>query len=437
MPRPAFHARSVVVGLMSCALFLAATSCQWAPLDVEGPADSQLVVSDLPRDMNPQVPGQQVSDLVKGNSEFAFELLKELSADAENVFFSPYSISLALAMTYAGAKGTTETQMGDVLHFNPTGQGIHPILNWLDLQLDERDQVSPPSEGDGFELSVANAVWGQEGYGFLEDYLDTLAVNYGAGLQLIDFTGNPEGSRITINDWVSDETGGKVEDLLPPTAIDADTRLVLANAIYFKAPWLKPFDEAETRNEPFTTLAGPSVAVPMMQRDETCPYARFDIGQAVELPYNGEKVAMLLLVPDEGQYETFEAGLDIDRYEGIVAALQDQRVDLDLPKFGFSYDVALPNHLKDLGMTDAFMPGAADFSGMNGSRELFISDVLHKAFITVNEAGTEAAAATAVVVSPTADLGTPVVLTIDRPFLFVIRDIPTGIILFVGRVLSP
>ncbi len=436
MPRSAFRARSFVVALMLCVLFLVATSCLWWPPDVEGPADSQLVASDLPRDINPQVSGQQVSDLVKGNSEFAFELLMELSADAENVFFSPYSISLALAMTYAGAKGTTETQMGDLLHCNPTGQGIHPIFNQLDRQLDERDHVSLPSEGDGFELSIANAVWGQHGYGFLEDYLDTLAVNYGAGLRLIDFMGNPEGSRITINDWVSDETGGKVEDLLPPTAIDADTRLVLANAIYFKAPWLKPFDAAETRDEPFATLAGPSVAVPMMRQEETFPYVRFDIGQAVELPYNGEQVAMLLLVPDERQYETFEASLDFDRYEEIVVALQEQRVALGLPKFVFSYDVALPNHLKDLGMTDAFIPGAADFSGMNGTRELFISDVLHKAFITVNEAGTEAAAATAVVVAPTAEPGEPVVFTIDRPFLFVIRDTPTGAILFVGRVLS-
>jgi len=437
MPRPAFHTRSVVFGVMSCVLFLAATSCQWWLPNIEGPAGSLFVASDLPRETNPQVPGQQASDLIKGNSEFAFELLEELSADAKNLFFSPYSISSALAMTYAGARGNTEMQMGDVLHFNPTGQGIHPIFNWLDLQLNERDQISPPSEGEGFTLSIANAVWGQEGYGFLQSYLDALAVNYGAGLRLIDFVGNPEGSRITINDWVRDETEGKVEDLLPPSAIDVDSRLVLTNAIYFKAPWLKPFDEGETRDEPFTTLAGSSVTVPMMRQVETFPYVRFDVGQAVELAYNGEQIAMVLLVPDEGQFEMFEAGLDFDRYEEIVVALQEQRVDLGLPRFGFSYDVALPNHLKNLGMTDAFVTGTADFAGMDGSGNLFISDVLHKAFVAVNEAGTEAAAATAVVVVPTMNPGTPVTLTIDRPFIFIIRDIPTGSILFVGRVLSP
>jgi len=437
MPRPRFHTRSVVVGLVLCLLFLAATSCQWCSPDIEGPAGSLFVASDLPRETNPQVSGQQASDLVRGNSEFAFGLLEELSADAENVFFSPYSISSALAMTYAGARGNTEMQMGDVLRFDPTGQGIHPIFNWLELELNERDRISPPSEGEGFTLSIANAAWGQEGHGFLHGYLDALAVNYGAGLRLIDFVGNPEGSRIAINDWVSDETEGKVEDLLPPSAINVDTRLVLTNAVYFKAPWLKPFDEAETRDEPFTTLAGSSVTVPMMRQVETFPYVRFGAGQAVELAYNGEQIAMVLLVADDGQYETFEAGLDFDRYEEIVVALQDQRVNLGLPKLGFSYDVALPNHLKNLGMTDAFIAGTADFSGMNGSRNLFISDVLHKAFVTVNEAGTKAAAATAVVVAPTGTPDTPVTLTIDRPFIFVIRDIPTGSILFVGRVVNP
>jgi serpin B len=421
---------------MTCVLFLAAASCDWWSPGIEGPANPQLVASDLPRDTDPQVPGQQVVDLVRGNSEFAFDLLQEVSADAENVFFSPYSISLALAMTYAGARGATETEMGDVLHFEPTGQGIHPVFNWLDLQLDERDQIAPPSEGEGFELRIANAVWGQEGYGFLEDYLDTLAVNYGAGLRLTDFMGDPESSRIAINDWASEETEGKVEDLLPPSTINVETRLVLTNAIYFVAPWRKPFDEAETRDEPFTTLAGASATVAMMQQIETFPYARFDIGQAVELAYNGEQIAMVLLIPDEGQYETFEADLDFDRYEEIVAALQEQSVDLGMPRFGFSCDVALPNHLQSLGMTDAFVPGTADFSGMDGSRDLFISDVRHKAFVTVDEAGTEAAAATAVVISPTAEPGTPITLTIDRPFVFVIRDMPTGTILFAGRVVG-
>jgi len=422
---------------MVCVLLLAPAGCAWWVPEIVDPADSGFVASDLPRNANPQPEPQEIEDVVTGNGEFAFDLLGELSAGGENVFFSPYSVSSALAMTYAGARGSTESQMADVLHFDPMGQAVHPVFNWLDLQLAERAEVSPPFEGDGLELSIANAVWGQKGHGFLQEYLDTLAVSYGAGLRLIDFAGDPDGSRVAINDWVSEETEGRIEDLLGPEAINADTRLVLTNAIYFMAPWLKPFDEAQTRVELFTTLAGLHVTVPMMRQVETFPYARFDIGQAVELAYNGGEISMVLFVPDEGEYETFEASLDFERYGEIVTDLQEKRVDLSLPRFGFSYDVSLPDHLGSLGMTDAFLPGVADLSGIDGSRDLFVSDVLHKAFITVNEDGTEAAAATAVVVPFTAVPEPPVALTIDRPFIFVIRDIPTSAILFLGRVIEP
>jgi serpin B len=434
MPRPGFRTGALVV--MSCALLSAIAGCRWWLADVEDPAGFVFVASDLPRETNPQVAGEQVSDLVRANGEFAFDLLAELSSGSGNVFFSPYSISSALAMAYAGARGSTETQMGEVLRFDAMDQGVHAIFNWLDLELGERDQVSPPSEGNGFELRVANAVWAQEGHGFLQDYLDTLAVDYGAGLRLVDFVGDPDGARTTIDDWISEETEGKVVDLVPPTAIDVDTRMVLTDAIYFRSPWLKPFDEAETRDERFTTLAGASVTVRMMRQVETFSYARFDLGQAVELPYNGAQIAMVVFVPDAGMYETFEADLDFARYGEIVDALWERKVDLGMPEFGFSYEVALPYQLRELGMTDAFVPGAADLSGMDGTHELFISDVLHKAFVAVTEAGTEAAAATAVVVSPTMTEEPPVALSIDRPFTFVIRDVPTGTILFVGRVVS-
>ena len=239
---------------MVCVLLVAAAGCAWWVPEIVDPADAEFVASDLPRDTNPQPMEQEIEDVVIGNGEFAFDLLGELSAGGGNVFFSPYSVSSALAMTYAAARGSTETQMADVLHFDPMGQTVHPVFNWLDLQLAERDEVSPPFEGDGLELSIANAVWGQKGHGFLQEYLDTLAVSYGAGLRLIDFAGDPEGSRVEINDWVSEETRGRIEDLLGPDAINADTRLVLTNAIYFTAPWLKPFDEAQTREELFATL---------------------------------------------------------------------------------------------------------------------------------------------------------------------------------------
>ncbi len=288
-------------------------------------------------------------------------------------------------------------------------------------------------------MSVVNAVWGQQGYPFLDPYLDLLAVNYGAGLRLVDFLGNPNGSRLTINDWASDQTNARIQDLLPPGSITSDTRLVLTNAIYFLAPWLVSFDEELTQNEPFTLLSGETVAVAMMHLEEpaSLAYAEWEGGVAVELPYNGEELSMVVFVPDADQFEAFEQSLTAEHYEGIVSSLDPRQVDLGFPKFKFTYDVSLVEPLTALGMSDAFLPGIADFSGIDGSRNLFISDVLHKAFVSVDEAGTEATAATAVIFEFTAIPGAPVALTVDRPFLFVIRDVPTGTILFIGRVVAP
>jgi serpin B len=285
-------------------------------------------------------------------------------------------------------------------------------------------------------LRVVNATWGQRGYSFLRSYLDTLAVNYGAGLRLCDFIQDPDGSRVTINDWVSDETNERIVDLLPPGSIDGDVRLVLTNAVYFNAPWLKPFEVEETAAGTFEPLDGGAVDVPMMHQVEMFGYANWDGGQAVELPYNGETLSMVLFVPDRGMYEAFEAGLDLARYEEIVGTLETREVDLQVPKFAVSYDLSLVDPLTELGMTDPFT-GAADFSGIDGTRDLFISDVFHKAWVSVDEAGTEAAAATAVVISLVAYPGPPVVLTVNRPFLFVLRDVPTETILFIGRVVNP
>jgi serpin B len=354
----------------------------------------------------------------------------------ENVFFSPFSISSALAMTYAGAGGETEAEMADALHFDLAQDALHPAFNAIDLELNGRDELEEPYEGDGFELSIVNAVWGERGFPFLNSYLDVLAVNYGAGLRLADFSGDPEGSRTTINDWVSDQTNDRVNDLLPEGSISAGTRLVLTNAIYFKAPWLYPFDEDNTEADSFTTLSGSSVSVSMMHQTVDASYAEVGDVQAVELPYNGGELAMLLLVPDAGTFESFEESLDYEAYEEIVGQLEEHRVYLGLPQFEFDFALSLVDALRALGMEDAFNPDAADFSGIDGARDLYVSNVLHKAFVSVDEIGTEAAAATAVVVDVTAIPGETVTLTIDRPFLFVIRDIPTDTILFIGRVVE-
>jgi serpin B len=431
VPRSA--AGRTAVALLSICLLAGMAGC--ALLWPETPDLEDVAQSSLPRETDPDVATDDVEALVAGNSAFALDLLGELGSAAGNLFYSPYSISSALAMAYAGARGATESQMADVLHFTLDQQELHPAFNRIDLALNGRGEIGPPYEGEGFQLNVVNAAWGQRGYSFLRSYLDTLAVNYGSGLRLLDFAEDPEEAREAINDWVSDETNERIVDLLPPGSIDAFVRLVLTNAVYFNAPWLKPFDVDITAAGTFEPLDGGSVDVEMMRQIETFGYASWDGGQAVELPYNGETLSMVLFVPDRGTYGTFEADFDFDRYGEIVGSLEPRQVDLRLPKFEFAYDVSLVDPLKALGMTDAFT--AADFSGIDGTHDLFISDVLHKAWVSVDEAGTEAAAATAVIVSLVSYPGPPVVLTINRPFLFVIRDVPTGTILFVGRVVDP
>ena len=420
-----------IVGVLG--LLTAMAGCTWLFPDPVPTGD--VAASSLSRDSDPSVSGDDLTTLVAGNSAFAFDLLHELTADAENLFYSPFSVSAALAMLYAGAEVDTEQQMADALHFDLGHDALHAGFNRLDLDLNARGTIELPYEGEGFELNVVNAAWGQRGYSFLGDYLDVLAVNYGAGLRLLEFADDPEGSRETINDWVGEQTNDRIVDLLPPGSIGPLTRLVLTNAVYFNAPWLKKFDPAQTTPGAFHLLDGSTATVPMMRQQSTFAYANWDGGKAVELPYNGNTLSMVVLVPDRGSFDAFESELDAARFEGIVSSFDDRWVHLQLPAFEAACDLSLVEPLTALGMTDAF-DATADFSGIDGTHELFVSDVLHKAWVSVDETGTEAAAATAVIVVG-GGVSTPATLTIDRPFLFVIRDIPTGTILFVGRVLDP
>ena len=422
-----------VVGLLLLALLAAsAVGCSWLWPGI--PSDDSVARSGLSRDLEPNVSPAEIGTLTSGNAAFALALYHEVAVGATNLFFSPHSISSALAMAYAGARGVTETEMAEALHFGLGQAALHPAFNALDLELNRRDEVGPPYEGEGFELNVVNAVWGQRGFPFRSAYLDTLALNYGAGLRLADFESDPEGSRLSINDWVSDQTNDRVKDLLPSGSVTESTRCVLTNAIYFKAPWLFPFEAKNTSTESFTPLSGGPVSVPMMHEAAVLSYARVGDLQAVDLPYNGAQLAMLLVVPDGGRFAAFEGELDAELYQGILEALETHDVRLGLPKFRFDSTLSLVESLRALGMKDAFDPDAADFSGVDGAQDLFVSDVLHKAFVSVDEKGTEAAAATAVIMAGTGMPGSPVTVTIDRPFFFVIRDIPTGAILFVGRV---
>jgi len=401
------------------------------------PAAGELVRSEKQRVTSPDVSEADLATLVDGNSVFALELYQQLGQEDGNLFYSPYSISLALAMTYAGARGETGQQMADALHFILSQDRLHPALNSLDLELSQRGEGAKGKDGEGFRLNIVNAIWGQKDYHFLPTFLDLLAENYGAGLRTLDFANAPEESRITINNWVSDQTENRIEDLIPRGLIDALTRLVLTNAIYFNAAWQHPFNEDMTEDGPFYLLDGGQVTVPMMRQTKSFGYAQGDGYQVVELPYDGRELSMVILLPQPGQFERFEGSLDAQWVNAIVEELEPGRVALTMPRFEFESAFSLNEILAAMGMPVAFS-GGADFSGMTGNTDLFISHVVHKAFVCVDEAGTEAAAATAVVMKLTAAPGTPPVqVTVDRPFVFLIRDIETGTILFVGRIVDP
>ena len=396
----------------------------------------QVVRADAARVTRPDVPAQDLADLVRGNNGFAVDLYRALrEQESGNFFYSPFSISIALAMTWAGARGETEREMADVLHFTLPQDRLHPAFNALDLELAQRGQGARGRDGKGFRLHIVSALWGQKGYQFLPEFLDALARNYGAGLRLLDFVSDPEAARRVINDWVSEQTGGRIQDLIPPGAVDALTRLVLTNAIYFNAAWAEPFEKNRTADGPFYLLDGRQVTVPMMRQTAQFGYAEGEGFQAVELPYDGEELAMVILLPQEGRFEEFEAALDAARVEEILGSLTSRHLNLTMPRFRVESSFRLADTLAAMGMPSPFQPGQADFSGMDGTRDLYIRAVLHKAFVSVDESGTEAAAATAVIVGLTALPGLEV--TVNRPFIFLIRDRQTGAVLFIGRVVNP
>jgi len=399
-------------------------------------AGGELLTSDKERIISPDVNPSDQALLVEGNSAFAFELYQALREQEGNLFYSPHSISVALAMTYAGARNETAQQMADTLNFILEQERLHPAFNWLDIELANRGEGAQGKDSKGFRLNIVNAIWGQKDYNFLPTFLDVLAENYGAGLRILDFMYETEKSRLTINDWVSDQTEGRIEDLIPQGAIDALTRLVLTNAIYFNAAWEYPFDEDMTADGPFYLLDDGQVIVPMMKQTESFGYTDGEGYQAVELQYDGNELSMVILLPEAGQFQAFEEELQAQQVCDIISGLQSTGVALTMPKFEFDSEFSLKNTLAGMGMPIAFS-SAADFSGMTGNSELFISDVVHKTFVAVDEAGTEAAAATAVIMPGSAAPEPTVEVTIDRPFIFLIRDIETGAILFVGRVMNP
>ena len=399
------------------------------------PVSFKVVKSDEPRIASPDVTDTELSTLVSGNNNFAFNLYQQLKKNSTgNLFYSPYSISTALAMTYAGAAGDTAKQMSTALQFTLPQAQLHPAFNQLALDLASRGQNAQGTGGKSFSLNIANALWGQQDYQIQSAFLNTLAQNYGAGMNLLDFINAPENSRVTINNWVSSQTNNRINDLLPQGSIDSLTRFVLTNAIYFDAAWQDPFPKS-TGDGTFNLLDGSTVTVPMMSREGGYNYIKANGYQAIELPYSGNEIAMDIIMPDAGKFTTFESSMTADKVNGIIGSLQNSFMALTMPKFSFDSSFSLKSALSALGMPIAFSDTNADFSGITGNTDLHISDVVHKAFVAVDEEGTEAAAATGVVIGLAAM--PQYSMTVDQPFVFLIRDIQTNSILFIGRVLNP
>ncbi len=375
-------------------------------------------------------------ELVEGNTQFALDLYRVLYDGKANLFCSPYSISLALAMTYAGARGQTAQEMASALHFTLPQDQLHPAFNALDQALASRGERTSQEEGQRFQLRVANALWGQKDFPFQAAFLDLLAQNYGAGLRLVDYRRAPEDARQTINRWVEEQTEQKVKDLLPSGSIDDLTRLVLSNAVYFNAGWLYPFQKESTQDGAFHLLDGGTRTVPLMHQSERLGYAEGEGYQLVELPYVGSELSMVILLPAEGTFERFARALDAQAIEAMLRGVEQAQVSLTLPRFRYEAEVKLGDALTQLGMAQVFTTDA-DFSGMTGKPDLYIDNVYHKALVAVDEKGTEAAAATAVVMVLKAIGVQPVEVRVDRPFIFLIRDVETGTILFLGHVVDP
>jgi serpin B len=373
-----------------------------------------------------------VKTLVESNTAFALDLYHLLKTDKDNLFFSPYSISTALAMTYAGAKANTARQMSQVLHFTLKPKQLHLAFGDLETRLNALRKK------EDIELGVANALWAQKDYQFLQQFFDVVKQNYGAELSYADFKTAYESARREINAWVERQTNDKIKDLIKPGVLSALTRLVLANAIYFKGLWSSQFDESATQSTKFYLAPNTAVDVPMMRQEHEFNYMENDNLQVLELPYVGDDLSMIILLPKEMDGLTqVESSLSVESLRSLLARLRQRKVTVFLPRFKLSSQFSLQDTLASLDMPDAFKPGIADFSGMDGTRMLHISAVVHKAFVDVNEEGTEAAAATGVVVRVTSAPAAPTVFRADHPFIFLIQDNRSGSILFLGKVVDP
>ena len=400
--------------------------------DPESPGDQDpcpfgQLIRSASRDTSPEVTEGELAEQTAENTAFALDLYLKLGRErsGQNLFFSPLSVSMALAMTHAGARGQTAREMATVLGFTLHSDRLHPAFNALGIELKGRERVS---------LELANALWLQTGEELAPDFVELISSNYGAGLRLLDFAGDTAGAVDAINDWCSCMTKGRIEELVEARQLTPDTRLVLTNAVYFLGTWKHQFDARLTAEQTFTRLDGGRESTKMMHMDQAGDLRCVtDIDYvAVELPYMGDELVMTIVMPAPGRFDAVEASLGAGGLEEILADMQDCRTRLAMPSFTYLRDYELRNTLIEMGMPAPFSV-SADFSGM-GLEGVVLGEILHEAFILVDEVGTEAAAATAVPVQPTSAPGE---IILERPFVFLIRDRGTRAVLFIGRFLHP
>lgn len=418
--------KKISAALVMLCLLIGTTALSLTWLQPEGRASDSPVSLRFEEKPSKGQPGDQ-KKVVGGNTQFALDLYGKLKDKGGNLFVSPYSVSTALAMTYAGARQQTARQMESTLHFPVKSDRLHESFSRLIKQSSSRR----PKD---YQLHIANALWGQKGYPFRREFVGLCQDHYRAEAQVVDFAGATEEARQTINRWVEEKTQKKIKDLFPKGVLSADSRMVLTNAIYFKGNWEKPFKEKRTREADFH-IGRKVVKAKMMHQSDRFRYLEDKTFKAVELPYGGEDLSMVVLVPNRTDgLPALESQLTADRLQQWLKKMYRTEVSVGLPRFKIESAFHLSKTLSEMGMKDAFVKDKADLSGMDGSKRLFIGAVVHKAFVEVNEKGTEAAAATGVEAK---DESEPMSVRADRPFWFVIRDRRNGSVLFMGRVVNP
>ena len=370
-------------------------------------------------------------DVIEANNRFAINLYSQYKSEEGNIFFSPFSISTAMAMVYEGAEGKTAKEIKSVFGFPKYDNSRRNQYSNLLSEINKKDKE--------YALKTANALWAEQDFNFLDKYLTTVEKYYGGKTTNLDFKNEPDTSRLIINNWVEDKTNNKIKDLFPEGSIHPLTRLVLTNAIYFKAEWLKQFDADKTRDMNFRVNPDKSIKVPMMQRTDRKSifnYTQNEDLQILEMPYAGEDLSMLILLPLDDDIEALENSFTIEKLTEWKKSLRKRRVNIYIPKFKFETKYFMSETLSNLGMPTAFT-NSADFSGMTGKKDLKIDKVIHQAFIEVNEEGTEAAAATGISMMITSMPPPTPIFKADHPFIFIIQQNETGNILFMGRVNNP